>query len=226
MSNLYDDPATVAAEVAAGRHRDLVGGLWDEIGRLQLAFLKDRGLEPGMRLLDVGCGCFRGGVHFVRFLDPGGYYGVDLNASLIEAGFDREIRPAGLGERLPRENVACSEEFGRDAFPGIRFDFALAQSLFTHLTQNGVRLCLARVMPRLKTGRSFYATYFECPPGAPWDEELTHPPAGVRTHPDADPYHYRFEDLEYVGRGLARIVERIGDWGHPRGQKMARFEAP
>jgi SAM-dependent methyltransferase len=216
----------VAAAAARGEHRELVGGLWSEIGSLQLAFLKQRGLAPGMRLLDVGCGCFRGGVHFVRYLGPGDYYGVDINASLIEAGFEREIEPAGLSGRLPRGNVACAADFGHTAFPGVRFDFALAQSLFTHLSLNRVRLCLARVLPRLKAGGSFYATFFECPPGAPWDEELTHPPAGVRTHPDADPYHYRFEDLEYLGRGLARIVERIGDWGHPRGQKMARFEAP
>ena len=29
-----------AAEIASGEHRSLVGGLWDEIGKLQLEFLK------------------------------------------------------------------------------------------------------------------------------------------------------------------------------------------
>ena len=46
-------------------HREQVGGLWDEIGALQIDFLRAQGLRPGDTLLDVGCGCLRGGVHFV-----------------------------------------------------------------------------------------------------------------------------------------------------------------
>jgi hypothetical protein len=49
-------------EIRAGVHRDLVGGLWEELGRLQFEFLVGAGLRPEMRLLDIGCGCPRGGV--------------------------------------------------------------------------------------------------------------------------------------------------------------------
>ena len=28
-------------------------------------------------LIDIGCGALRGGVHFVRHLDPGHYFGMD-----------------------------------------------------------------------------------------------------------------------------------------------------
>ena len=34
-------------EIAAGAHRELVGGLWDEIGPLQFYFLRSEGLRPG-----------------------------------------------------------------------------------------------------------------------------------------------------------------------------------
>ena len=35
-------------DIAAGKHRDFVGGIWDDIGRLQLEFLKqNRDCSPG-----------------------------------------------------------------------------------------------------------------------------------------------------------------------------------
>src|SRR5262245_17052197 len=77
-------------EIRAGAHRDFVGGLWDEIGRLQFDFLVAHGLKPEHKLVDVGCGALRGGVHFIRYLKPGHYFGLDLNASLIKAG-EREL---------------------------------------------------------------------------------------------------------------------------------------
>ncbi len=48
-------------QIDAGTHRDMVGGMWEEIGRLQFEFLRARGLKPSHRLLDIGCGSLRGG---------------------------------------------------------------------------------------------------------------------------------------------------------------------
>ena len=42
----------------------------------------------------------RGGVHFVRFLEPGRYYGIDKDAELIRAGLEIELPRAGLAGRL------------------------------------------------------------------------------------------------------------------------------
>jgi hypothetical protein len=46
-------------DIAAGKHREFVGGMWGDIGRPQLEFLKQQGLQPGHRLVDVGCGAPR-----------------------------------------------------------------------------------------------------------------------------------------------------------------------
>ena len=73
-------------QINAGRHRDMVGGMWEEIGRLQFEFLRARGLKPRHRLLDIGCGSLRGGIHAINYLETGNYYGLDINLSLIEAG--------------------------------------------------------------------------------------------------------------------------------------------
>ena len=116
-----------AEEIAAARHRELVGGLWDEIGALQFEFLKGRGLLPSHRLADVGCGALRGGVHFVRYLEPGRYHGLDVNASLLEAG-RRELAAAGLADRAPE--LIADGGFALSRF-GVDFDVALAVSLFT-----------------------------------------------------------------------------------------------
>ena len=62
-------------------HRERVGGMWDEIGRLQIDFLRGQGLRRATRCSTSGCGCLRGGVHFVAFLEPGRYYGIDRTRS-------------------------------------------------------------------------------------------------------------------------------------------------
>ena len=80
--NQYDQQLT-QERINAGIHRDMVGGRWDEIGRLQFDFLRARGLKPAHRPLDIGCGCLRGGIHAIKYLDAGNYYGLDINCWLI-----------------------------------------------------------------------------------------------------------------------------------------------
>jgi SAM-dependent methyltransferase len=57
---------------------------WEHRGRSQLELLKRLGLLPWHALLDAGCGPLRGGVHFIDYLDPGHYYGLDCNPQFIE----------------------------------------------------------------------------------------------------------------------------------------------
>ena len=78
------------AEIARGDHRDFVGGLWDQLGALQLDFMIRQGLRPDMTFLDLGCGCLRGGLHFIRHLARGNYFGIDANASLVRSAWEVE----------------------------------------------------------------------------------------------------------------------------------------
>ncbi|MGC1464305.1 MAG: hypothetical protein WA792_01085, partial [Pseudolabrys sp.] len=104
LSNYYNQD-WVAEGVSAGKHRALIGGLWDEIGSLQLEFLRANGLTPQSRLLDIGCGSLRLGVRAIEYLNVGHYWGTDINESLLAAGFEKEIIPNGLARKLPRENL-------------------------------------------------------------------------------------------------------------------------
>ncbi len=218
----YYDRDLVDRQVARGNHRGITGGKWDFLGKLQLSFLVGNGLKPGHMLLDVGCGALRGGLHAVGYLEPAHYFGVDLNQSLIDAGYDREIAPAGLAAKLPRSNLACSGEF---EFPwSVQFDFAIAQSLFTHLPFNFIRYCLARLAPTMRVGGRFYATYHAVPD----DGDLMQPHShrgGRVSYPTRDPYHYKFRDLAYACSELPWRASPVPEaqWPHPR-QRMACFE--
>lgn len=206
-----------AAEIAAKEHREFVGGLWDEIGALQLEFMRSRGLSPSDRLLDVGCGALRGGVHFIRYLAPGCYCGLDVNASLIEAG-KQELADAQLLSKNPQ--LVVSDSFAVDSF-GTTFHHALAVSLFTHLNMNLIAWCLARVRQVLAPEGRFYASYFEAPASV-HGQPLRHA-SGVVTYYANDPYHYSLDEMRALAQLAGVAVERIGNWGHPRGQTMLAF---
>lgn len=218
----YYNREAIAAAAAAGRHRTLVGGLWEEIGALQFSFMVSHGLKPSDHLLDVGCGSMRGGIQFVPFLDEGHYFGFDINRSLISSGYEKEIVRAGLASRLPPSNLISGDDFDFSGFP-VKFERALGLSLFTHLTLNLIRTCLERLADVMADGGEFYATYFEVAGDAMTHLPQLHEAGGITTFGDHDPYHYRFSDLEFVARGKPWQVERIGEFAHPRSQQMALF---
>jgi SAM-dependent methyltransferase len=222
LISYYYDRELIERLVADGRHRDAVGGLWDEIGALQFEFLKARGLQTQHKLLDVGCGSLRGGVHFVRYLESNHYFGIDLNQTLLDAGYDREIAPAGLAQKLPRSNLHCGDNFDVESFCA-EFDFALALSLFTHLPLNAIRVCIEKLANVVSKDGIFFASFFERPAGSPSHHMQLHSPGSVCTHGDADPYHCSLEDLVYVAKDLPWQIEYIGEFGHPRGQRMVGF---
>ncbi len=217
--NIYGRELT-SEEIAAGVHRDLVGGMWDEVGRLQLEFLQREGLTPQSTVLDVGCGCLRAGVQFVRFLEPGRDYGLDVNASLVRAGLEVELPKAGLSGRLSPDHLLVNGSFEGRRF-GVAFDYALAQSVFTHLSALAIGGALRELALCVRPGGRLYATFFEA--RAPVPESLAQE-GGVVSFRDHDPFHYRFRDLAALCAGLPWNPVYLGDWGHPRGQRMIRFE--
>jgi cyclopropane fatty-acyl-phospholipid synthase-like methyltransferase len=208
-------------EIEAGTHRDFVGGMWDEIGRLQFDFLVEQGLRPSHVLLDVGCGALRGGVNFVRYLQPGHYYGLDINPTLIKAG-QRELAKAGLAHRNPQLIVDDKFQFSRF---GRQFDYGVSISLFTHLYLNHIGRCLAQMRTVMHPGSKFFVTFFEAPQPV-YLKDITHSPGNAKTYFDSDPFHYAFEEIDGVARHCGIAAHLIGEWGHPRDQRMIRFQLP
>jgi SAM-dependent methyltransferase len=222
LESPYFDQQEIQRAVDRGEHREVVGGLWDEIGELQYRFLIDNGLRPPHIFLDIGCGSLRAGVHLIRYLGAGNYIGVDINQSLLDAGFAVELKAMGLQDKIPRENLVSLVDFEFDRL-GRRFDFALAHSMFTHLTFNRIRRCLECAASVIRVGGRFFATFFELPRTASPSLPFTHDPGDIVTYDTRDPYHYKLADFFYAASGLPWQIRYIGNWGHPRGQRMLEF---
>ena len=215
----YGEPDYAAWEFGedardAQRHRGAVGGLWDEMGLLQRDFLVGQGLAPDMRFLDVGCGSLRAGRLLVPYLDPGNYYGIDIGAEIIEAGYERELDDEARA-RLPLSNLRMTDRF--DADFGVGFDMAIAQSVFTHVSLNHIRLCLHRLGKVMNPGGRFFATFNMRVQDYPIDGTWG------RYHTERNVFWYYRRDLRYAAEGTPFSFRYIGEWGHPRKQKIVEY---
>jgi SAM-dependent methyltransferase len=212
--NIYDRQLS-DMEIAAGEHRNLVGGLWEEVGELQLRFLESRGLQACHSLADIGCGALRGGLHFIRFLEPDKYCGLDINASLIAAG-QKEIEAAGIWHKKP--NLLVDDQFDLRRFQRT-FDYGIAVSLLTHLYLNHIARCFRRIADVMHPGSKFFCSFFESPTEACVDQ-VFHPIGGYTTYFDSDPFHQSFVELRDLASHCGLKATYIGEWGHPRDQRM------
>jgi SAM-dependent methyltransferase len=165
MADLYEDQGYLEAY---SRHTDkrvledpkaAVGGHWDEIGMLQFEFLKARGLTPSNTLLDIGCGTLRGGRHFISFLNAGNYTGMDISPNAIEYA-EQLVKQEGMEDKRPKLVLSQAKDLQFTEFPQTRFDFILAQSVFTHLMPKHIAECFAHVGKIMKPHSLFFFTYF------------------------------------------------------------------
>ena len=191
-------------------HREYVGGLWDVIGGLQFRFMTGRGLEPHHVLVDVACGSLRGGVHFIPYLEAGHYLGIDLNSELIDAGIKEELGRDLYELKMPEFVVSDTFEFFRFSKQP---DFAIAQSLFTHLIESDILLCLKNLRSVAKSNTKLYASFLRC------DEPISNP---KQSHPH-DPFFYTPEQMRNFGESADWSSKYIGDWDHPRGLVMIEY---
>lgn len=220
MWNHYYDLKLSNQDIQRGIHRNTIGGKWKEMGELQLKFMKEQGMQPEHEFLDIGCGSLRGGIYFIDYLNEGKYSGLDINPSLIKAG-QAELHKAKLNHKKPL--LIVNDSFQFNLFKK-KFDYAIAQSVFTHLPVNVIQRCLINIEKVLNPGGKFYATFFETE--NTFNEQPVHQSGGVITSLDKDPYHYHLSLFEYLIRDSSLKMQYIGDWQHPRNQKMICFYQP
>jgi ubiquinone/menaquinone biosynthesis C-methylase UbiE len=209
-AEVVEDPGSEMVD--GDGHRDYVGGLWETVGTLQFRFMVARGLEPQHVLLDVACGSLRGGVRFIPYLDPGNYLGIDMHRKLIDAGVQKE-----LGEKLnalKQPQFVVSDRFEFERFSR-RPDFAIAQSLFSHLTAKDIGLCLKNLRAVARPGTRFYASFFE----------VERPRMNAQRSDPRGKFLYSAEQMSQFGVAHGWKPRYIGDWNHPRQQRMMEYLA-
>jgi hypothetical protein len=201
----------VGSRIVDGKgHREYVGGLWEALSSLQFRFMVDQGLEPQHVLLDVACGSLRGGVRFIPYLDPGNYLGLDIKRQLIDIGIEHELGAKLHALKKPEFVVSGCFEFNRFSRQP---QFAIAQSLFTHLKESDIQLCLQNLRQVAQPHTRFYVTFFESeqPVINPGESD---PHAGFR---------YTRKQMAQFGEAQGWAGRYIGDWRHPRQQMMFEY---
>lgn len=117
-----NDPATT-------QEQQFLGGppeVFETVGREQLAALLDFRLGPESRVIDIGCGCLRGGKWIIPLLEVGHYCGLEPNREMLNYGLTHIVDPEIIRLKQPR--------FDHND----RFDFTVFNTQFTHFIARSV----------------------------------------------------------------------------------------
>ncbi|PKQ46710.1 hypothetical protein [Confluentibacter flavum] len=191
-------------------HRTYVGGLWDEIGKLQFDFLVAKGLKPSDKFMDIACGSLRAGVHLIPYLEKGNYLGIDKEKKLIELGLSHELDNKWMTLKEPEFIISNKFEFEKFTKTP---NYAIAQSLFTHLPPKLINECFSKLKDHFDKEGVFYATYFI-------SEEKHKNPNKPHDH---GIFKYTIEEVKQFGDLNGWNVEYIGNWNHPRNQQIVKY---
>jgi ABC-2 type transport system ATP-binding protein len=196
-------------------HRRIAGYKWEEAGERHLEFLREHGLRPSDRVLDVGCGPLRTGVKLLKFLEPGRYVGVDSDASMIEAGVRIEAPLAGVDPSRGQYYIGNATDLA--AVEGA-FDVIWVNGLVQDLPHEQTALVLASAIRRLAPGGRLFVAYFEAPEFFSLDP--IERPGPCFSYFDRTPRHFDYDTLARYVSAAGGCAERLGEWRDPHGQMM------
>ena len=184
---------------------------YDLIAAMTFNLLTTLGLRQRHSLLDIGCGSLRIGRLLIPYLNRGKYFGVEPAEWLVAEGIKQELGETVIQTKRPTFFFTDSPEIVLRA--KVSFNFALAQSIFSHCGLDLIRGWLSVVSRSLDADGALIATFL------PSGEDSQR--AGW-IYPEC--VNYRPETLE---RAAAEVDLRfeILDWKHPR-QTWALFAAP
>lgn len=196
----------------AGHYRAYVGPPedYDLVAAMTFGLLAALGLRQHHALLDVGCGSLRVGRLLIPYLNEGMYTGFEPNRWLVEEGVRKECG----ADQIDRKRPAFIYESDPSRIPAeARFDFALAQSIFSHAGPKRVEAWFSALATRLGPRGALVATYL------PGEQD---PSTTDWAYPDC---------IEYRPETLGRLAAANGfemhslDWQHPR-QRWCLFARP
>jgi cyclopropane fatty-acyl-phospholipid synthase-like methyltransferase len=184
---------------------------YDIIAAMAFNLLTTLGLRQHHSLLDIGCGSLRIGRLLIPYLNREKYFGVEPNEWLVDEGIRRE-----LGETLvqiKRPTFFFSDSPDTISQAKMSFDFALAQSIFSHCGLDLIKGWLSAISRSLARDGALVATFLigeEDSAQAGW------------IYPGC--VNYRPATMERAAKDVNLRFE-ILDWKHPR-QTWALFAAP
>jgi SAM-dependent methyltransferase len=183
---------------------------YDLVAAMTFNLLTTLGLRQHHSLLDIGCGSLRIGRLLIPYLNRGKYFGVEPNEWLVDEGIRRELGKSLV--EIKRPTFFFSDSPDTIAQAKISFDFALAQSIFSHCGLDLIQAWLSAISGSLAQDGALVATF------------LIGEEDSARTgwiYPEC--VNYRPSTLERAAKDVNLRFE-ILDWKHPR-QTWALFAA-
>ncbi|PON73927.1 S-adenosyl-L-methionine-dependent methyltransferase [Parasponia andersonii] len=143
-------------ELLVEEHHSNYGEPWAG-GRDVFEFLaKSSHLRPSSRVLEIGCGTLRVGLHFIRYLQPKRYHCLERDELSLMAAFRYELPSQGLLHKRPLIVRGEDMEFSKFG-SGIVYDLIYASAVFLHMPDKLVWIGLERLASKVKPhdGRIF-----------------------------------------------------------------------
>ncbi len=126
------DYAYSLSEFILEKHHLTYGMPWI-MGKIYFDMLVDRELKPEDKVLDVGCGAGRVGIHLIEYLETGHYYGTDSHRPSLDAFAQYEVPMNDLTGKKP--NLYEDYLFSLEEI-GTQFDVILDFSTTLHLNDD------------------------------------------------------------------------------------------
>ncbi|MEU8683674.1 class I SAM-dependent methyltransferase [Streptomyces sp. NPDC048611] len=183
---------------------------WLALGEMQFDYLTGHGLQPGHRMLDIGCGNLRAGWRFIAYLEPGHYYGIDISPDILISA-KRTLATYELQDKLP--HLTLTQDLKLDFLPSAHFDVVHAHSVFSHSPLAVIDECLAHVGRILAPGGFFDFTFDRT--------------EGAEHQVLREDFYYRTETLLRLARKHGLAARFMDDWEKlPHGQSKIRVSKP
>jgi len=209
MPNEKEEELGIGLAPGARHYRAFVGPPedYDLIAAMTFGLLTALGMRQHHSLLDIGCGSLRVGRLLIPYLNTGRYTGIEPNRWLVDEAIRRECGCDQIEIKKPR--FVFSDD--PDSVDSRRkFDFAIAQSIFTHASVDIISNWLRALSDRIEYQGALLATFAEA--------REDHPGIGW-VYPEC--VSYRRETIgELAAKSGFRF--RVLDWRHPR-QTWALF---
>ncbi|KAL9235103.1 hypothetical protein vseg_009896 [Gypsophila vaccaria] len=143
-------------ELLVEEHHSNYGEPWAG-GRDVFEFLAEAShLTPDSRVLEIGCGTLRVGLHFIRYLNPERFNCLERDELSLMAALRYELPSQGLLNKRPLIVKGEDMDFSRFG-SGVVYDLIYASAVFLHMPDKLVWVGLERLADKLKPfdGRIF-----------------------------------------------------------------------
>lgn len=167
-------------------------------------------LRQDHTVLDIGCGSLRIARLLIPYLNFRNYSGIEPNKWLVEEGIRQETGQDQI--RIKQPNFYFTDS-ARDIPANVLYDFAVAQSVFSHCGPDLVRRWLTEISSHLKDSGTLVATFLIGDQDSQ-DHGWVYPGC----------VNYKVESMAVMARD-AGLEFHLLEWKHPR-QQWALFAKP